>query len=113
MFSPREESLRQEAMRFASMSSYDYDELPFESSFRVAELLPGNANDQVICRLHAEEWNRKPQFEAISYAWGDTTDRSTILCNGKKIHVTKSLYTALVHFRHKYQSRIIWADGLW
>jgi hypothetical protein len=92
---------------------YDYDFLPRAQSFRVAELLPGYNGEDIICKLHIAEWESTPKYEAISYAWGDPKSTTFVFCDGKTIEVTKSLHTALSHFRYEDRSRFIWADALW
>jgi hypothetical protein len=91
---------------------YDYDTLPSAPSFRVVELLPGN-NGDIICKLHTVFWEADPEYEAISYAWGDSNSKEQVLCDGKSVEVTKNLYTALTHLRYEDRSRFLWADALW
>jgi hypothetical protein len=93
--------------------SYTYDILPSEKSLRIAELLLGSNNDDVSIKLHTVEWESLPEYEAISYAWGDPTVKAPVFCDGQVIEVTQNLHTALSHFRHKDKSRFLWADALW
>ena len=92
---------------------YQYDDLPSQASFRVAELLPGKRNEPVSCLLHLADWSDPPEYEAISYTWGDPNARATINCNGKRLEVTQNLYWGLVHIRLRDRSRFLWADAIW
>lgn len=53
-------------------------------------------------------------YEAISYAWGESTERETIVCDEKPLSVTKSLFEALQVFRQSEYGnpRALWADGV-
>lgn len=99
--------------RTDSRDSYNYSALPSATSFRVAELLPGNTGDDVYFALHIVEWEDLPQYEAISYAWGDPTVKAPVFCEGRVIEVTRNLHAALSHFRYEDKSRFLWADTLW
>ena len=94
---------------------HEYGDLadPPVLAFRVVELLPGKDDEPISCRLHAEDLSNPPDFEALSYAWGDPTATHTIICGGKLKEVTKSLYGALSHLRYQHQSRTLFADALW
>ena len=72
---------------------YSYEELPSETSFRVIKLLP------VACILHLTDWSNPPDYEALSYAWGDPYKRADIICDGKILQATRSLYAALTCLR--------------
>ncbi|KAJ4295146.1 hypothetical protein N0V90_007156 [Kalmusia sp. IMI 367209] len=59
-------------------------------------------------------------YEAISYTWGAYYDfeinkgawTEQIICNGRWIRITRSLFHALSMFRRTDRARIIWADAL-
>lgn len=52
-----------------------------------------------------------PAFVALSYNWGDLKDQTTLLVDGKKLSITRSLQVALEHlFRAKVYW--IWADAI-
>ena len=97
------------------MALYLYDDLPKPppDSFRVAEILPGGGDDPVSCLLYTTSWDNPPAYEAVSYAWGDANAKANVLCNGKIIEVTQSLYRALSQLRSQHQSRFLYADALW
>jgi hypothetical protein len=52
------------------------------------------------------------RYEAISYAWGDPTDRKTMICNETVTSTTRSLFEALQRFRYVSTTRVLWADAL-
>ncbi|KAI0550535.1 heterokaryon incompatibility protein-domain-containing protein [Xylaria curta] len=97
-------------MAAKAQDTYHYRLLPM--SFRVAELLPGKPGDPISCLLHEVEWSNIPQYEALSYAWGDPDDRLTIIIHDKRLEITKSLHVALTHLRYEDKARLLWADAL-
>ena len=92
---------------------YGYGNLPTQTSFRVAELLPGDGTDPVRCLLHTVDWADVFQYEALSYAWGNPDATVPLNCYEKVLHVTENLYSALTHLRFSDRSRYLWADALW
>jgi hypothetical protein len=99
--------------RTDSGDQYIYNALPTAKSFRVAEVFPGRDGDGIYCKLHIVDWVTTPNYEAISYAWGDPNIKAPVICDGSIIQVTQSLHTALEHLRHEDRSRFVWADALW
>ena len=97
------------------LATHHYEELPSPppGSFRIVELLPGTEDDPVSCLLHVVSWPNPPRYEALSYAWGDLNARATIICQGKKIELTQSLYGGLAQLRYQDRSRPVYADALW
>lgn len=51
-------------------------------------------------------------FMALSYVWGDQTERGTISIDGKPLDITASLQRALRHIRDRDRMLYIWADGV-
>ncbi|KAH7310337.1 heterokaryon incompatibility protein-domain-containing protein [Rhexocercosporidium sp. MPI-PUGE-AT-0058] len=93
-------------------SCYQYKSLPSENCIRLLELYPGQADDTLDCTLRQAELENAPKYEAISYAWGDPTNKVDVLCDGKIITATQNLKDALVRFKLKDRSRFVWADAI-
>lgn len=51
-------------------------------------------------------------YEALSYVWGDPTDRGRISVNGKYMSITANLHSALRHLRHGRIVRHLWIDAI-
>lgn len=81
-------------------------------SFRLLMLHQGTASE-ISCDIFEAslEPDSAMPYEALSYAWGSTDQSETITANGKILHVTKNLFSALEHLRHK-ESRILWIDAI-
>jgi Heterokaryon incompatibility protein (HET) len=93
------------------LKPYQYKNLP--TPFRVMELLPGQEGDPVSCLLHIVDLCNPPEYEAVSYAWGDPSDKAEVTCDEKSLLVTKNLQKGLAHLRLQDRSRFLWADAIW
>lgn len=51
-------------------------------------------------------------YTALSYVWGDETDRQNIAIDGKSLDITASLDCALRHLRDETRILYAWADGV-
>ncbi|KAF4968684.1 hypothetical protein FSARC_3970 [Fusarium sarcochroum] len=94
-------------------SKFEY--LPLATNdIRVFVLNPGVSTDVVTGQVEHINWgwNSGNGYEALSYVWGDITDSTTILINGEKFSITKSLMTALCHLRYTDRPRTLWIDSI-
>ena len=93
--------------------TFRYKPLPNERSIRVLDLAPGLWHESISYSLrtvHLDDENL--HYEAVSYVWGDATDRRTILCNGLSVSITRNLFEALQRFRVTDATRTLWADAI-
>ena len=116
--------LRQVQLRRHSQQSserYSYDQLPKDGSkIRLIELL-GEDDPQIHCKMHVVDLEdtrsstnsgRRGGYEALSYTWQSQTLSDYIICNGKVLYVTQTLYEALRTLRRATTSRLLWIDQL-
>lgn len=90
-----------------------YDDLPQDRSIRVIDLAPGAWDAPVRCSLRTVRLDDNNLcYEAISYAWGDPTDRRALVCNGSIVSTTRNLFEALQRFRYDATTRTLWADAI-
>jgi Heterokaryon incompatibility protein (HET) len=84
------------------------------NEIRLIKLKPATAiRDVVQCDIITVSLEHAPRFEAISYAWGDTSNLWPIAVNGSlRMLVSKSLETALRYLRHRDKERLLWADAI-
>jgi hypothetical protein len=127
----------------SSLSGSSFDELensrtepPFET--RLIYLHPGGFHDCIYCTIyHANILEKRPQtdYTALSYVWGDATQKKTIQLGYhqlptsetartwsfapslgadcyKPFQVTKSLEKALRHLRDGASGRILWVNAI-
>jgi hypothetical protein len=83
---------------------------------RLLELLPsaGGLDDALIgCNLRVVSLSDRPQYEAVSYVWGDpAAGRMPVEIAGNVIEVTTNLQVALRHLRLPDAPRTLWIDQL-
>jgi hypothetical protein len=79
-----------------------YQSLPLNSDRREIRLLSledGKADDPLICSLWTVSVDNEPQFNALSYAWGNEEKNASIAINGIEVLVTTSVESALRSIR--------------
>ncbi|KAK8096730.1 Plasma membrane ATPase 1 [Apiospora kogelbergensis] len=79
---------------------------------RLLILGPGKADSPLECELTVHKRTHRFVYEALSYAWGDSTKSKQIVHNGSLLQVTESLHSALGHLRSPTESRRIWVDAV-
>jgi hypothetical protein len=85
---------------------------PSKREIRILNLSPGVRQDIVICDLRIVDLDEKPEYEALSYVWGETKDGKNIVVSGHPVVVTSNLYDALVRLRLPTKKRTLWVDQL-
>lgn len=85
---------------------------PCEREFRVLDILPGNWEEKLECNLKIVKLNDMPEYEALSYVWGEPVDMRVVTMSGHDVEVTPNLYAALRRLRHSKSKRTVWADAL-
>jgi hypothetical protein len=84
-----------------------------KDEIRLLTVLPSDDfNAPVECELHQFNNSTAPEYEGLSYAWGDAIDKSAVTCNGISVNVTANLCNALKRFRDPSVSKTIWVDAL-
>lgn len=89
---------------------YLYSSLPV-NSFRLLELYPAEDFDIIRGRLVDTDIDLNPQYEAISYHWGDL-ERRSIELDGFMLHTTRSTESALRQVRRRDEVRCVWIDAV-
>lgn len=80
------------------------------AEIRLLELLAGSG--PLICRLH-HSLITNAHFEALSYAWTDSTDGDPIITiDGRSVRIRQSLADAMSRFRKHDVSRYMWIDAI-
>ncbi|KAK3385781.1 heterokaryon incompatibility protein-domain-containing protein [Podospora didyma] len=89
-----------------------HESLEGDAQFRLLHLEPGTGDADVHFTLHVADLDEYPEYEAISYCWGDPAATSTVYCQGHPIEVTNSLSSGLKRLRRSDGIRILWADAI-
>lgn len=80
---------------------------------RVLTLLPGvKSKDEIRCELETRTFMTKPDYEALSYTWGDAPVSHKITINGQPFSIRENLYQALERLRFPDKRRTIWVDAI-
>ncbi|PSN65260.1 hypothetical protein BS50DRAFT_497564, partial [Corynespora cassiicola Philippines] len=95
-----------------------YKPLPLKDSedeyslpIRLVCIKPGAKEQEIECVLMTTTI-RDAEFEALSYAWGQTIWPMKIRVDGMPYYVTHNLYTALQELRRVDRERRIWVDAM-
>ena len=85
-----------------------------EGEIRLARLVPGpySATVEVSLEHHILGSPEIPEYEALSYTWGDTSVVHTISCNGGRLCVADNLWNALRRLRYEEKPRLLWIDKI-
>ena len=92
------------------MEPYIYQPLPSPTSIRLIKFKADNDTDSIVCNFEIADISIPPEYFALSYAWGDTSNTVTIICDDKAVQVTQTLHAALLRFATTPFP--IWADAL-
>ncbi|KAK4446716.1 heterokaryon incompatibility protein-domain-containing protein [Podospora aff. communis PSN243] len=95
-------------------SPYDGQDIDAQQDhIRLLTLLPGTENDPISCTTAVVNLSSKPTYTALSYVWGDASDRLPITFNTiPGFPITRNLHTALLHLRNPTSPRQFWIDAL-
>src|SRR5579862_179067 len=95
---------------------YQYDPLEFADSVRFIEIYADDTSEWIICSIHQLRLSENPAYEAVSYTWGDSTDRRIIMIQcGPRIHgisVTANCESVIRKMRQQTGTRRIWIDAI-
>ena len=83
-----------------------------DDEIRMLNINPGSGYEQLNCTLERTSRIDPRPYSALSYVWGDQTERQAILINDSVCYVGRNLWDALVHLRRSDASVRIWADAL-
>ncbi|KAF2803190.1 HET-domain-containing protein [Mytilinidion resinicola] len=81
------------------------------NSIRLLALLPGEG-PTLAATIYCEDLSSSPNYEALSYVWGEMKAGYIIEVEGTKIEITPNLYHAFQGLRLKQSPRVLWIDSL-
>ncbi|KAI6823699.1 hypothetical protein KC340_g1000 [Hortaea werneckii] len=84
-----------------------------QRKIRILLLQPSEEEDGALyADLEIVSLDSEPEYKAISYVWGDASDKTDMCLNGQSVKITKSLAAALRRFRDPKDSVALWADAV-
>jgi hypothetical protein len=66
----------------------------------------------IRCSLSTYPIQEAPEYNALSYCWGETQEHQPIFLDEKHFLVTKNLFEALLHLRQPDRPTIVWIDAI-
>ena len=93
--------------------SYTYQRLD-ENEIRLLKVEPGSEDEQIqgtVSHVHFSSPGDL-RYETISYCWGDSQRRGTVILDGFQIDVPASSVDALKCMRHPDRHRVLWIDSI-
>jgi hypothetical protein len=91
---------------------YIYSSLDRTDWARFVKILPSKPEDEISCRTSRAELSHCPDYEALSYTWGDSNVTDEISCNGQGQRVATNLRAALRRLRYPSRPRKLWIDAI-
>jgi hypothetical protein len=91
---------------------YHYQPMSEYDDFRLLIIEPGGLNDEISCTLFHAAFQRKLQYRALSYTWGDNIMTHSVGIRNEVLPVTANLHIALKRFRLPDQQLTLWIDAL-
>ncbi|OCK73639.1 HET-domain-containing protein [Lepidopterella palustris CBS 459.81] len=82
------------------------------AQIRTLSILPGEFDDPIHVALQIEPLDDSPQYEALSYVWGQELAPLPAVVNGTELQITQNLDIALRHLRHPHTNRVLWVDAI-
>lgn len=80
-------------------------------------LLTASVHDGATASLELHTYPRiaAPEYDAVSYTWGDDTSAASVMCNGVSLEIQINLLRALpfiYNFRPEPRTRPLWVDAI-
>jgi hypothetical protein len=92
---------------------FKYAPLPEDGRYtRIVSLLPGAWDEPISCELKVVSLDDEPEYQTLSYVWGDPNIKTPIKLYGYELEVTENLGFALCRLRRARNVRTIWIDAL-
>jgi hypothetical protein len=99
----------------STVTPFQYRPLEVDS-IRVIHLQPRRDGQKIECTLSHVAYRDRPQYNALSYAWGDETPKRIIFLDGIEFEVGENLAKALINIRGLESAgegpQILWIDAI-
>lgn len=102
-------------MAQGNIGTYQYQQRlvgDYAKAIRLVELLPGDYDAPLRCRLKCVPLNDKPAFDALSYCWGNEARSISLECDDSRLLITPNLAKAFRRFREADHLVTVWADAV-
>ena len=98
----------------AENHTFQYQKISTPREIRLLQLQPGTSTDEVRCNIIHASLDALTSCEALSYTWGDASQRTKLLCGPgpRSLSITKNLDVVLHHLRREDSPRTLWIDAV-
>lgn len=96
-----------------AVETFTYPPEPLgEDEIRLIDIEPGSGDEAIRCKLLSFKRADKPEYKALSYAWGDVARTCSILVDSKTFWLHKNLREALYYIRDENHTIRLWTDRI-
>jgi hypothetical protein len=95
-----------------TVNRYNHGERLNQRQIRLIQIQLEGDNSLLQCELVERNLDRAPEYNALSYVWGDHKDTVPILCNGLSLEMTRPAYGALLRLRTELEFDSLWIDAI-
>lgn len=81
-------------------------------SARLVTVEPELRDGVISCHISTATFSQRPQYDTLSYRWGDESVKKTILVNNVDFAVTENLLQALDFLRLHHSQKPVWIDAI-
>lgn len=100
-------------MEKIEVEDFEYAPLHGRDAIRTMKLHPAtDSSTPIECELILSDLSVKPDYDALSYVWGDKSVPRYIKLDSKVFQVTSNLYEALLALRVGSNPRCLWVDAI-
>ncbi|VUC27684.1 unnamed protein product [Clonostachys rosea] len=85
------------------------------NEIRILDLFPSSSDDikaELVGQTRVVPLSEDPEYEALSYVWGDGVNTSEITLDGNPVTITEGLAAALRRIRLTTNKRTLWVDQI-
>jgi hypothetical protein len=80
---------------------------------RLLNVMPAkSAIEDIVCELQTVLMTDNPEYDALSYTWGDAAHQRSIVLNGRRYCIGANLWNALRSLRHESKIKTLWIDAV-
>lgn len=93
-------------------SAFRYEQSLQGREIRLIQLTSAEHGADINCSLVYKTLDSNTAYNALSYVWGDQSEKRRISCNGMACMITVNLFHALTYIRNTRAEVLLWADAL-
>lgn len=80
--------------------------------FRLLSIFPGQRDDPLECTLQQAELDHPPEYETVSYCWGDPANTDSAIVDGTTVSLPATSVAVLRRIRQTDSKRLVWIDAV-